>query len=203
MCQSKNSRSPAACYPVQLDKGNVQPCPAHKVALSPWRSLRTVRSLIELSPSWEATNCTATQELASILWNPKFHYRVNKMSPLVPILSKINPIHTIPSYFSKIHFNIVQPPTSKSPQLSLSFWLSHQYRICIPLPPSFVLHASISSLKCSQSILVSTVAPESDMHHSETQEFAVRPSKKLWTEYEAIIRYATDTFRKMSWEDIT
>jgi hypothetical protein len=26
--------------------------------------------------------------------------------PLVPILSQINPIHTIPSYLSKIHFNI-------------------------------------------------------------------------------------------------
>jgi hypothetical protein len=26
---------------------------------------------------------------------------------VVPILSQINPIHTIPSYLSKIHFNIV------------------------------------------------------------------------------------------------
>jgi hypothetical protein len=29
---------------------------------------------------------------------------------VVPILSQINPIH-IPSYLSKIHFNIVHPPT--------------------------------------------------------------------------------------------
>jgi hypothetical protein len=34
--------------------------------------------------------------------------------PLVPILSQINPIHTIPSYLSKMHFNIVHPPTSWS-----------------------------------------------------------------------------------------
>jgi hypothetical protein len=27
-----------------------------------------------------------------------------------PFLSQINPIHTIPSYLSKIHFNIVHPP---------------------------------------------------------------------------------------------
>jgi hypothetical protein len=33
---------------------------------------------------------------------------------LVPILSQINPIHNIPSYFSKIYFNIVHPPTSWS-----------------------------------------------------------------------------------------
>jgi hypothetical protein len=28
---------------------------------------------MELSPSWEAANCEATQELSSILWNPKVH----------------------------------------------------------------------------------------------------------------------------------
>jgi hypothetical protein len=63
-------------------------------------------SLTELSPSW------ATQELPSISWNPKVQYRVHKSPPLVPILSHINPIHAIPSYLSKIHFNIVHPPTS-------------------------------------------------------------------------------------------
>jgi hypothetical protein len=55
--------------------------------------------------------------------------------PLVPILSQINSIHTIPSYLSKIHFNIVHPPTSRSSQCSLTVWLSHHYPICIPLLP--------------------------------------------------------------------
>jgi hypothetical protein len=52
--------------------------------------------------------------------------------PSVPILSQVNPIHTIQSYLSKIQFNIVHPPTSWSSQWSPSFWLSHQYPLCIP-----------------------------------------------------------------------
>jgi hypothetical protein len=35
-----------------------------------------------------------------------------KNPPLVPVLSQINPVHTTPSYLSKIHFNILHPPKS-------------------------------------------------------------------------------------------
>jgi hypothetical protein len=49
-----------------------------------------------LSPSWEAANCAATQELPKILWNPKFHHSVHKSPPL--ILSWTKSIQSIPPH---------------------------------------------------------------------------------------------------------
>jgi hypothetical protein len=89
---------------------------------------------MELSPSRGTANCAATQELPSILWKSRIHYRVHKSHLLAPILSQISPINTIPSYLSKIHFNNVHPPTSSSSQCSLSFWLYHQYPIYSYIP---------------------------------------------------------------------
>jgi hypothetical protein len=68
---------------------------------------------MELSPSWEAGSRWATQEFTNILWNAKVHYRIHNSPPMFPTLGQINPLHTIPSYLSKIHFNI-HPPTSWS-----------------------------------------------------------------------------------------
>jgi hypothetical protein len=45
------------------------------------------------------------RKFPAILRNPKVHHRVHKSTPLVPILSQFDPVYTIPSYLSKIHFN--------------------------------------------------------------------------------------------------
>jgi hypothetical protein len=58
-----------------------------------------------VSPSWEAANCVTTQELPSIVWNPKVYYHVHASPSLVPLLSQIDPLRTTPPYLSKIYFN--------------------------------------------------------------------------------------------------
>jgi hypothetical protein len=100
---------------------------------------------MEQSP-WEANRSSANQEIPHILLNLKFHYHTHNSPPLVPILSQINTVHTLPSYFSKIHFNIILPPTPILPSILLpSGFLSNTLQAFLfsPMP---VICPSISSL---------------------------------------------------------
>jgi hypothetical protein len=78
------------------------------------------------SPSSEANQFSASQEIPRILWNRKVYYRIHKCPPPVPILSQLDPDHTSTSHFLKIHLNIILPSTPGSPKWFISFWLSHQ-----------------------------------------------------------------------------
>jgi hypothetical protein len=69
---------------------------------------------MELNTTWETTGYAATQELPSILWNPKVHYRFHKIPLLVLILSQADSVHTISSYLSKIQPYTIHLPTSRS-----------------------------------------------------------------------------------------
>jgi hypothetical protein len=43
---------------------------------------------------------SAIQEILCILWSQKVHYRVYGRPTPVPILSQMNPVHTLPLCFS-------------------------------------------------------------------------------------------------------
>jgi hypothetical protein len=86
---------------------------------------------MELSPSWEANSHSAT----SILRN-----RAVAMITTTRLWSLswdgwIQPIP--PSYFSKIRFNNILKSTSY--QQYLSFWLSHQNPVCIPISHAYYI----------------------------------------------------------------
>jgi hypothetical protein len=69
---------------------------------------------MELSHFWEAVSLSATREIPSVLWNRKVHCCVHKNNQLVPILSRIDPVHTAPSCFSKVDFITAIRATSRS-----------------------------------------------------------------------------------------
>jgi hypothetical protein len=64
------------------------------------------------------------------LMKPMLHYRARKRLKLAPILSQINPFHTLPSDFITTHFNVL-PPARRFSQRSRPFRFPHQ---------NFVIH---------------------------------------------------------------
>jgi hypothetical protein len=78
--------------------------------------------------SLEAKNSSATQEILDSWRNPKVRkfWCLHKSLPLVPILSEMNPYHTLPLYFFMIHFNIITQYASWTPVCPLIVIFSRQ-----------------------------------------------------------------------------
>jgi hypothetical protein len=58
------------------------------------------------------------------LWKPEVQCRIHKGSPIIAILSRINPILRIDTYIFKVHSNIVLPSTPRPPKGSFPVGLS-------------------------------------------------------------------------------
>ena len=54
-------------------------------------------------------NLLESQDISHILWIPKVYYLIHNRLSLVPILSQINLVSTLPVHFLNIYFNFFAP----------------------------------------------------------------------------------------------
>jgi len=54
---------------------------------------------LEQSPSWEVSRSSANEHILCISKNPKVHCYLHRSPLHAPVLSQINPLHAISSYF--------------------------------------------------------------------------------------------------------
>jgi hypothetical protein len=102
LLQWQHSSSRVACIILHVTNGSARSGAASSQTSLIWISslqfpLLTssrygITNFMELSPSWEAASCAATQEFPNILWDPNTHCRVQTSPPLVPFLCQINPV---------------------------------------------------------------------------------------------------------------
>lgn len=63
---------------------------------------------------------STSQEIPRFLWNWEVRDRVHNSPSLVPILSQINPIHTLQPNFPNMHFDVILTSTPRSSVYFLS-----------------------------------------------------------------------------------
>jgi hypothetical protein len=89
-----------------------------------WLSNLVTRSKEHIS----SLKVTCTQPAKKL---PNINYLIHKSLSLVPILSHMNSMHTLPFHLFNIHFNITLPSVLRHPKLSRSFRIHNPKLICI------------------------------------------------------------------------
>jgi hypothetical protein len=77
------------------------------------------------SPHWEPKRRSVCEDIRCLLWNPNVHYRVHKSSPQFPILSLLNPVHTLHPNVHNIHPDILASTNLKLLTMKFSPGTSH------------------------------------------------------------------------------
>jgi hypothetical protein len=54
---------------------------------------------MEKNPSWIAESHSADEKTSPPSVKPKYHWRVQKIQPLDPLLGQLDPVHSLTIYF--------------------------------------------------------------------------------------------------------
>jgi hypothetical protein len=99
-------RVPSTIY---LSSGSIQCTPGDDSIVQSVKRAIPIQPTIVLAvspPNAKVSDRSApwSRVLERLEWNPKINYPVLKDPPTIPILSQMNPIHTLQFYFPVMHF---------------------------------------------------------------------------------------------------
>jgi hypothetical protein len=99
---------------------------------------------MEQIPCWEANSRSAIREIQCLYGIQSFH----KSRPPISVLIQMDPVHTLPPYFLKIHYNIILPSPPRSSKWSLPFRFPdlNTVRIAhLPMRATWPAHSTIDN----------------------------------------------------------
>jgi hypothetical protein len=125
---------------------------------------------MDLSPFWETASCVARLKLPNILWNPKVHYSVHKILPLVPIHSQINSVHATTPYLRSILIlsTLLRPgfPSGLPIKILQAFLFPYSCDMPRPSHPPSLDHCNYAWRRVqAMSLLITQFTPTSTSSH--------------------------------------
>lgn len=78
----------------------------------------------------EKLSASSGQAISRILLDGKFHYQIDKSTPLVPVLCKVNPVHGLPNNSFQLHSNLILRSTSRSSKCLQIYYSNDATAVC-------------------------------------------------------------------------